>query len=110
MAMSMRPVMLLLLAAIVIGVMWSALAGEIPRLWAALIATTIIVAAVLFYWKLNIRHHHGSPSVGGYEDYLLNVKFASLSTLLRQIFKENIPGLLESSGVKALFGAPCFLE
>lgn len=108
-AMSMRPVMLVLLAAIVISVIWSALAREIPRIWAVIITATIIVVAVLFYWKLNIRHHQGSASVGGYEDYLLNVKFANLTTLMRQIFHENIPGLFESSAVKALFGAPLFV-
>jgi len=95
-----------LLGAIVIATIWSALAGEIPRIWAIVIGAAVVGAVVLFYWKLNIRH--GTSSVGGYEDYLLNRKFASLTILLRQIFKENIPGLLESTGVKALFGAPFF--
>jgi hypothetical protein len=107
-AMSMRPVMLLLLGAIVVGVMWSAFAGELPRIWAFIIAAIIVVATILFYSKLDIRHHHGVASVGGYEDYLLDVKFAKPMTLLRQVFRENIPGLFESAAVKALFGAPLF--
>jgi hypothetical protein len=108
-AMSMRPVMLLLLGAIVVGVMWSAFAGELPRIWAFIIAAIIVVATILFYSKLDIRHHHGVASVGGYEDYLLDVKFAKPMTLLRQVFRENIPGLFESAAVKALFGAPLFV-
>lgn len=106
-AMSMRPVMLVLLGAIIVGVTWSALAGEIPRIWAVVIAAAVLLVAFVFYWKLNIRH--GSTTVGGYEDYLLNHKFANLTTLLRQVSRENIPSLLESAGAKALFGAPIFV-
>jgi len=107
MAMSMRPVMLLLLGAIAVAVMWSALAGELSRRWAVVTPLVIVVAAALFVTF--VRHHQGSASVGGYEDYLLDVKFAKPMTLLRQVFKENIPGLLESAAVKALFGAPLFV-
>lgn len=107
MAMSMRPVMLVLLGAIVVSVIWSALAGEIPRIWAIVVTAAVVLVTVVFYWKLNIRH--GTTTVGGYEDYLLNHKFANLATLLHQVFRENIPSLFESAGAKALFGAPLFV-
>jgi hypothetical protein len=107
MAMSMRPVMLPLLGAIAIAVTWSALVGELPRRWAIIIPLAMAVAAIFFFAL--VRHHQGSASVGGYEDYLLNEKFAKPMTLLRQIFKDNIPSLFESSAMKALFGAPVFV-
>ena len=99
--------MLLLIGAIAVAVMWSALAGELPAIWALVIPVVMVVAAVLFF-RL-VRHHQGSSSVGGYEDYLLDGKFANSMTLLRQIFKENIPSLFESSAMKALFAAPLFV-
>jgi hypothetical protein len=109
MAISMRPVMLLLLVAIVIAMIWSAVRGDLGHVAAVSIGSAILVAAFLFYWMFRFRHSHGAASVGGYEDFLLDVKFSKPLTLLGQVFGQNIPALLESSAMKALFGAPFFV-
>jgi hypothetical protein len=109
MAMSMRPVMLLLLGAIFIAMIWSAIRGDLGHITAISIGAAICVAAFLFFWMVRFRHYHGAASVGGYEDFLLDVKFAKPLTLLKQVLGANIPSLLESSAMKALFGAPFFV-
>ena len=98
--------MWVLLGAIFIALLWSAWRGQIgpkPLLW----ATLAIVAAAVLFWKIDLRHQ-GQTTVSGYEDYLLEFKFAQPKVLLHQIIHENIPDLLESAGVKAL-GAPFFI-
>jgi hypothetical protein len=106
MAISMRPVMLLLLVAIIIAMIWSTARGDLNRIPAISTGVAILAAAFLFYWMVRFGRNHGTASVGGYEDFLLDVKFAKPLVLLKQVFGQNIPALMESAAVKALFGAP----
>jgi len=106
-AICMRPQMWVLLAAIVIAMAWRTRCGEIGRKPLILAILAIVAAAVLF-WKIDPRHQ-GQTTVSGYEDYLLEFKFAQPKVLLAQIIHNNLPNLLESAGVKALFGAPFFV-
>ena len=98
-AISMRPVMWVLLSAVVMALVWRALSGKISRLHVGVTAG-VVAAVALFYFVGPGRHGSG---VDDYEITILN-RLRNFHATLAQIprnFRELFP---EAALVKAVFG------
>lgn len=99
-AVLMRPVMYVLVAAIVLALLWRALRG--PGTWAFLgLAGAVILCAVAFH----LFRNHSANGADEYEGYVLR-QFTHLGPLLHQVLHVNLHDLFEATLIKALFGCP----
>lgn len=107
-AVTMRPAMVALVAAIVLTLLWSLARGRF-RWRQSLMAVAVLAVLVAFFVRDPRRNNPGAPSSGGgtgavgaYEEPML--KPGWWRTTFRAVFTRNVPELAESSIAKAAFG------